>query len=117
MIARKVAPRKRNAKRHKAEWLRAYGSKERVEFVAELPCIICKLRPCENAHTGRRSGAGRKADADTIVPLCLWHHAIYHNIGVETFVFRYRMSHADLDKAAAETEKLWAAHCEGKAVA
>ncbi|HSH45807.1 MAG TPA: hypothetical protein VK966_08125, partial [Longimicrobiales bacterium] len=75
-LRRKQPPRtrtalpKRNPERRDREWARAYGSEVRVEFVKALPCCVpgCRNR-AENAHT-ESGGMGRKADADTIAPLC-----------------------------------------------
>ncbi len=67
----------RNDARRKREFLRAYGSVERVEFVRSLACAghvvllgetFLPRGGCHNAHTVT-GGAGRKANADTIAPL------------------------------------------------
>lgn len=53
-------------------FVRAYESEERVEFIKSLPCTGCGVTGySENAHVGREGkGAGRKANADQITPLC-----------------------------------------------
>jgi hypothetical protein len=44
--------------------------------------------PCENAHV-KTGGAGRKADARWIVPLCRPHHAEIHQHGQRSFEVRH----------------------------
>lgn len=97
--------RVRNVPRHTANWTRAYGSAERVAWVAAMPCAVC-LRPnCENAHV-RSGGTGRKADACWIVPLCPLHHAELHR-GAKTFQAKYRI---DVLEEATITEARWQRH-------
>ncbi len=119
-VAKPRKPRKPikkvNTKRHTREWLRAYGSPERVNFVRWLRCVVqtfvCErnvgLR--ENAHivTG---GASRKADADKIVPLCNHHHFMLNCAGRDEFERRYSV---DLTECARMTELSWLAFQEGK---
>lgn len=73
-----------NAKRRRKEFRRAYGSEARVKWVKAQPCIICGSTPSDNAHI-EGGGAGRKADADKVVPLCHSHHRTapdsYHALG------------------------------------
>lgn len=96
----------RNDRRHKAEWLREYESKERMGFVKSLPCATahfgCRL-PSENAHI-ESGGKGRKADADKIAPLCEMHHHQLHTIGRQSFERIYAI---DLAGVAAITESRW----------
>lgn len=75
-IARRVPVKRRNVKRHSANWLRAYGSPERVAFVALLPCAECGrlahdsgFRRIANAHT-ISGGGSQKGLFTSIVPLC-----------------------------------------------
>lgn len=106
MPARTKGVRKVNPARREREWARAYGSTERVYYIGQhLACIVhgCEARECENAHT-ETGGMGRKADADTVVPLCTRHHAEYHR-GAESFASRHGL---DLEQAARETEAKWA---------
>jgi hypothetical protein len=67
---------RRNAERRDREFQRCYGSAERVAFVQGLSCVGCGRTPCENAHSVT-GGMGRKADAETIVPLCHDCHTRY----------------------------------------
>ncbi len=112
----RVPVKKRNRKRHTREWLRAYGSPERVEFVRWRRCVVATI-VCEgavglreNAHivTG---GGSRKADADKIVPLCNHHHFMLHCAGRDEFEHRYRV---DLTECARMTESAWLAFQEEK---
>jgi hypothetical protein len=72
-LARKTPLRRTAMKRGKgrkpSEFARIYGSKERVEWIKSLPCVGCGATPSDNAHTVS-GGKGRKADAETIAPLC-----------------------------------------------
>ena len=97
----------RNAARRKREFARCYHSAERVEFVKALPCAVCYCTPSENAHT-TGGGASRKADYTTIAPLCAFHHAQLHRIGVDTFQIRHVIR---LRNEAAHTQALWQRHC------
>ena len=106
-IPRSAPPRRRNPARRNREWTRAYHSDERVAFVAALPCVVCGYGPCENAHW-KGGGAGRKADASAILPLCKLHHAEQHQLGVSTFGGRHGL---DLAALAAETERAFRAFC------
>ena len=77
-----------NPARKAKAFARAYGGAERVRWIQSQPCILCSQSPCENAHvTG--GGAGRKADARWIVPLCHRCHAELHTIGQKTFEAKY----------------------------
>lgn len=106
-LARGKPPKKR--RRSASEFKRIYGSKARVEWVKSLPCvcdtILCgtEANPIENAHV-KNGGAGRKADAKWIVPMCRGHHRGYHTIGAEWFRKTHRL---DLSAAAARTEQAW----------
>ncbi len=103
--------RKTNPKRRQSEFARCYGSKARVLFVKSLPCFASSTfceGPIENAHT-EGGGCGRKADANTVIPLCRFHHQQLHWCGVDTFA----ASHGTrLFKIADETERLWQEYSE-----
>lgn len=101
-------PRAKNAKRSASEFTRCYGSEERVEWVRSLPCIVPGCRQLsENAHI-IGDGAGRKADADKIVPLCVMHHRsgqyALHHLGREEFEGTHMV---DLGALALDTERCW----------
>jgi hypothetical protein len=104
----RITPKRRtgvkpvNAKRKAREFKRCYHSKQRVEFVRDLPCIITGLGPCENVHI-EGDGAGRKAGYDKIVPMVSAIHAELHRMGVGSFCIQYDVSleaHARLTQAA-----------------
>lgn len=102
--------KRRNNKRHAANFIRAYGSEARVKWVKGLGCVVCGRKPADNAHLPSRSGMGRKGDSCHIVPLCpasfLWsgHHAELDSIGVEAFDAKYRVN---LRQVAAVLDVLW----------
>jgi hypothetical protein len=108
-----------NRQRKSKEWLRAYGSVERVEWVKGLSCVGCGRRPSENAHTVS-GGKSRKADANTIAPLCgdipgssaFGCHMLYdrHLYPLHTEKARDRIK-----AAAVETESRWQSHVAGDA--
>ena len=68
---------KSNPVRRAREFARAYGSKERVQFVQTIPCILCARTPSVNAHMKSKSGMGRKGDYTTIAALCHECHLQY----------------------------------------
>lgn len=89
--------------RKRADFLRIYGSKERVEWVKSLPSIASGRTPCVNAHTAT-GGMGRKADYTTIVPLTHEEHEELHRKGQRTFEAKYGV---DLREAAIHIERRW----------
>lgn len=104
-------PKQRNEERREREFARAYHSKERVEFVASLPCIVsgCKRGPRDNAHV--TAGAmGWKSDYTNIAPACRPHHTRLdtHPEGREGFEGEF---YVDLAALAADTERLWQHYC------
>lgn len=101
-------PKARNAKRSADEFTRCYGSPERCEWVQSLPCIVPDCRkPSENMHI-EGDGAGRKADANKIVPCCAGHHRTrrdsLHNLGREAFEGEHLV---DLAALALDTERCY----------
>ena len=78
----KPKPRQRiKAKpRSSIEFQRVYGSKRRVAYIKELPCVVCGNGPCENAHI-KSGGVGRKAEYTDIIPLCFTCHKRQHQHG------------------------------------
>lgn len=104
-IKRKARPKPRNPARKKREWTRAYGSPERVAWVRAMPCTVCRDTPSENAHTAS-GGTGRKADADTIVPLCARCHGELHRAGRASFEACYGIN---LAERATQLDAQWRA--------
>lgn len=111
-IPRAGRPKATNAARKKREFARAYGSSARVAWVHAQRCIVAHARDCdgliENAHivTG---GAGRKADAAAIVPLCHRHHHELHMVGADVFQWHRCVR---LSLCADDINRAWLAHCE-----
>lgn len=112
-VKRSTRVRVRNVGRHKTEWARAYHSAARVAFVKSLPCSACgfdgfPLR--ENAHTFS-GGTGRKADYETIIPLCKPCHTRQHNVGWLALLAMVGSGVTDLRRwliaTAADTETKW----------
>ena len=95
-----------NPERRSAEFVRCYGSEDRVAFVRNSPCVVCGKRPCENVHIAT-GGMGRKGDAETIVPMCSADHHELHSIGVRTFETKHSIS---LYLAAKYTQRTWDAY-------
>lgn len=59
-----------NPKRKRREFLRTFGSDQRVAWVRRQPCAWCGVHGYSvNAHT-ENGGRGRKGDVASIVPLC-----------------------------------------------
>lgn len=89
------------------EWLRVFGSYDRVEWVTAQPSVASGRGPCVNAHT-KNGGAGRKADYIWIVPLTNFEHtAELHQHGQRTFERKYSI---DLIQCAVDTEARWQTH-------
>lgn len=95
-------------KRRSVAWTRAYGSQERVEWVATQPCIACGVRHCDNAHA-ISGGVGRKSDAKYIVPACHRCHNELHQHGTKTFEAKYGVNLLD---CAADTDRRWREECD-----
>ena len=99
--AGRIKPKKRSA----SEFQRIYGGATRVRWVASLPCWACGYAgdiPRQNAHT-RTDGMGRKADADTIIPLCPPCHGRQEQKGWLSI----GMTAESRRRAAEATEALW----------
>jgi hypothetical protein len=75
-LRRKRWVKARNAERRAKEFARCYGSETRVLWVQSLACVGCGATPSQNAHT-IGGGGSRKANADTIAPLCAECHRRY----------------------------------------
>ena len=71
---------KRSHARKRAEWLRAYHSEARVEWMRQQPCSGCGRGPCETHHI-TTGGVGRKADYHLTIPLCAGCHRAWHQLG------------------------------------
>jgi len=100
-MKRRVRVNAVNHARKDREFIRAYGSADRVAFVRSQPCVACGRTPSENAHT-RGGGAGRKGDARFVAPLCHPCHDELHRRGPVAFAARH--DGLDLDHEAAITD-------------
>lgn len=70
-----------NKARRQKELLRTYGAPARRKWVKSLCCIVCNAPPpSEQSHIRSRSGAGRKGDADKVVPMCAACHLLYPQV-------------------------------------
>ncbi len=105
-LKRRTKVKNANRRRKHKEFVRCYGSKDRCAWVQAQPCIICGLMPSENAHI-TSDGAGRKADARQIVPLCRTCHLEFHQHGRAEFEHAYEIN---LPAFAAETDRSWQTH-------
>ena len=88
------------------DFARVYGSKERVRWVKNLPCIFCGAQTgmCQNAHI-RNGGLSRKADACFIVPACFTcHRRMDSGIGKRAIAAEYEL---DLEAEAIRIEAEW----------
>ena len=87
--AAKTRKKKRPAKEQRAKFEREYGGEEYLAFIHAQPCAACRLVGyTEAAHTAT-GGMGRKADAETLAPLCRWCHLDLHHMGVKSFETTY----------------------------
>lgn len=91
-----------------SEFARVYHSQARKKFVQQLPCTLhsgaCS-GPIHGHHT-KTGGTGRKADYDTIVPVCTLHHRVIHQFGQREAFEAHRV---DPKQAAARVEAMWRA--------
>lgn len=101
----RVPVKKRNGKRHAAEWRRAYGSPERVKWITTVPCLMCGSLPSQNAHL-ESGGMGRKADAESIIPLCERCHVFQHQHGWKALTGMSNWKDA-MERAAKQVAAQW----------
>ena len=110
VIERVRHKRKTKAQKKREKFAREFHSKQRVKFVNDLWCVVrlhghtpgrCSS-VIQNAHT-RTGGTSRKADYDTIVPMCVKHHRECHT-GQQTFEKKYGL---DLALSADAVELSW----------
>jgi hypothetical protein len=80
--------KKSNPKRKSENFKKYYGSVERVEWIKNLPCIVCKntVGNSENVHIISKGSGG---NCKHIVPMCRHHHAELHQVGIYTFQVKY----------------------------
>lgn len=108
-LPRPSKPIKRvNGKRRAKNQERAYGSRERREWLHRLPCCITGDAPqwgvkIDAVHV-KGGGAGRKADASLVVPMSATLHREMHRIGQKSFEAKYKV---DLLAQAAFYDRAW----------
>ena len=93
---RKPIP-KQNVERRAKNFDRSYGDK--AEWIRGRLCArCCHSQNIQAAHVSN-GGMGRKADSDTLIPLCgprengsIGCHAVLHNIGIKSFEQRLGMT-------------------------
>lgn len=102
---RKALP-KTNPVRRAKNLLRAYGPKERREWISRQPCILGGAGPIDPVHV-KTGGTGYKADAKWVVPLTHSYHEELHQHGQSTFEAKYGI---DLHWWAQVIDARWEAH-------
>lgn len=82
-----------------------WRSKAYLEWVKELPCSICGVEPCGDAHhikgVGNLSGAGLTAPDWAVMPLCRKHHTEMH-VNTKLWVDQWRYIALTLGRAIDE---------------
>ena len=116
----KVASSRKTHTRRPGEFARIYHSRERVAFVATLPCAACgRIEPTgnHNAHT-KSEGTGRKAGYQNIIALCPRCHTKQHNLGWSRVVPFDAPTTSYINGwlilRAAHTERQWQDHVAGR---
>jgi hypothetical protein len=91
LITGSIQPRRKKRKKFRSHPNR---SKPYLAWIRTLDCLVpfCEFKPIQAAHTGSDGGTGIKASDWSAVPLCLIHHALYHQIGKRAFAKRYRLN-------------------------
>ena len=96
-----------NTERRKKNHARAYGSPAFLNWIHRLPCWACGYHgptPRQAAHT-TTGGMGRKADANTVIALCVVCHAKQHQGGW----LKVGMTKESAKAAAEQTWRNWEA--------
>ena len=94
---------KPNRKRREREFERAYGGSAYVQHLHQFPCSICGVAGWTVAAHTRSGGKGRKADADTLAPLC---GSRYGTEGCHEQFDRYEMEEHRM-RLRALAKRLW----------
>jgi len=68
-----------------------FRSKENLEHVRGLPCIVCQSGPCDPHHVRSRASGGGD-EISNLVPLCRNHHTQIHSIGRTSFQKKYGLN-------------------------
>jgi hypothetical protein len=90
LITGRTLPRRRK-KRRFARKPSASRSEQYKAWIRTLECLVpgCQLHPVQAAHTGTDGGMAIKASDWSCVPLCEFHHLLYHQHGKHEFEERY----------------------------
>lgn len=88
-----------------ADFERAFGGQERVDWMRWQPSVVSGKTPCVSAHV-RGGGEARRADAEWTVPMTWQEHQAMHDTGQESYAAQHGL---DLDALAIETERRWQA--------
>lgn len=109
-----------NRKRKAANDARAYGSKAQRAFVAGLPCAACGIEGySQNAHVLGNGGMSRKAEAETVAPLCGPRPWFIPLLGCHRLFDEHRQEFDEMfpefnpERAAAECQSAWLAASQG----
>ena len=95
----------RKSERTKALFARNFHSRERVEWIRDLPCALTGLEgQSHNAHMKSRGAGGTYED---IVPLSFRGHRDYDELGEEEFEARYGTTKAEVKGLAAHYQLIW----------
>lgn len=105
---------KRTDEQRDAEWERAFGGEERVEWMHWQRSIFSGQVPCVSAHI-HGGGVARRADSCWTVPTTWAEHQDMHDEGQESYAARHGLTLDDLDVLAARTETRWQHHLRSTA--
>jgi len=86
--------------------LKTFRSKEYLEWIGKLPCLICGAESVPH-HEGKRGMGIKASDFDTI-PLCNEHHQFRHQHGRNTFAAKYGfVDSSSYENVIKRLNKLW----------
>jgi hypothetical protein len=66
------------------------SNKKYLKEVSEMPCLLCGIYPCKNPHHITTRGAGGGDERENIAPLCTRHHREIHDVGIFSFIDKYK---------------------------
>lgn len=98
-LVRQALPRGRGTPKR----LSKLRDKSYLSWIGGLPCGAPKGShhgPVDAAHVKSRGAGG--ADFGNLIPLCRWHHARQHEVGIQTFAELHWGSVDELRRIAAE---------------
>lgn len=65
-------------------------SKENLELVRQMACMVCGHGPVHVHHLVTR-GSGGGDELENLAPLCPLHHGLIHGLGVKSFFERFAL--------------------------